>query len=101
MASRKEEIITFKVDDALAEGFRRMPNQSDSVRSLAGMMAVATLLSALFTSAGMMISYSLDLPSGSVIIVFAGLVYLVTLLLRSAIRTLRRSEGVTALEGEG
>lgn len=64
------------------------------VRTLAGMMAVATLLAALFTSAGMMISYSLDLPSGSVIIVFAGLMYLLTLLARNLLRRARRSEGV-------
>jgi zinc transport system permease protein len=70
------------------------------VRSLAGMMAVATLLAALFTSAGMMISYTLDLPSGSVIIVFAGLVYLITLLGRSGIRRLRRGEGAAFAEAE-
>lgn len=32
MASRKEEIITFKVDHALAEELRHMPNRSDFIR---------------------------------------------------------------------
>lgn len=61
------------------------------VRSLGGMMAGATLFAALFTSAGMIISYSTDLPSGSVIIVFAGGVYLIALAGRSVVRGRRRN----------
>ena len=59
-------------------------------RSLAAMMAGAVGFAALFTSAGMAISYAMDLPSGSVIIVFAGAVYLVALLGRSVLGVVRR-----------
>ncbi|MFP4302084.1 MAG: metal ABC transporter permease [Spirochaetaceae bacterium] len=61
------------------------------VRSLAGMMAIATLFAALFTSAGMAISYTVDLPTGSVIIVFAGTVYLLALAVRALLRRMERS----------
>jgi membrane protein implicated in regulation of membrane protease activity len=59
--------------------------------ALAGMMAVATLFAALFTSAGMMISYTIDLPTGSVIIVFAGAVYLLALAGRAILRRTKRA----------
>lgn len=63
-------------------------------RSLGGMMIGATAAAALFTSGGMMLSYTLDLPSGSVIIVFAGGVYLLTLAGRSVARQMNRKAGV-------
>lgn len=60
-------------------------------RSLAGMMAAATIVAALFTSSGMALSYALDLPTGSVIIVFAGTVYLIALVARRLLRLARSS----------
>jgi zinc transport system permease protein len=49
------------------------------VRSLGQMMVLATLLCMVFVSSGLAVSYSLDLPSGSVIILLAGSVYLLSL----------------------
>jgi len=49
-------------------------------RTLAGTMAVATGLSAVFTTVGLGISYTPDLPAGATIIVVAGLAYLLVLL---------------------
>jgi ABC-type Mn2+/Zn2+ transport systems, permease components len=45
-------------------------------KSLSKMMFLATLLSAFFSIAGLWISWELDLPAGSVIVVFSGAVYL-------------------------
>jgi zinc transport system permease protein len=45
-------------------------------RSLGGMMAGATLLSALFSTAGLAASWSLDLPAGATVVVIAGAVFL-------------------------
>jgi zinc transport system permease protein len=47
-------------------------------RSLWQMMVVGTLLSALFTTSGLAISYKPNLPAGATIIVLAGAVYLLT-----------------------
>ena len=44
-------------------------------RSLKQMMVMAVVFCALFTSVGLASSYSLDLPSGPVVIVLAGIVY--------------------------
>ncbi len=55
-------------------------------RSLRQMMLWASLFTVLFTSTGMGLSYVTDLPSGSVIIVFAGAVYLLAFLARWLIR---------------
>lgn len=46
-------------------------------RSIGGMMIWASILGLLFTVLGLWISYVLDLPTGSVIIVLAGMTYLV------------------------
>jgi zinc transport system permease protein len=54
-------------------------------RNLAGMMAVGTLLSALFSSGGLAISWAMDLPTGAVVVVFSGIVFLSA----SAFRILR------------
>src|SRR6056297_3402110 len=51
-------------------------------QSLAAMMGLAVLLGAVFTSGGLAISYAPDLPTGPVIIVLAGLAYLLAALLR-------------------
>jgi zinc transport system permease protein len=45
-------------------------------RNLAGMMAGAVILSALFAIAGLAASWSLDLPAGAVVVVIAGAVFL-------------------------
>ncbi len=50
--------------------------------SLAGMMGLAVLLGIAFTSGGLALSYAPDLPSGPVIIVLAGLAYLLAGLLK-------------------
>jgi zinc transport system permease protein len=45
-------------------------------KSLAGMMAGATLLSALFSVAGLATSWTADLPAGATVVVLAGAVFL-------------------------
>ena len=51
-------------------------------RTLAGMMALASLLGALFTTGGLALSYPPDLPPGATMILVAGVCYLAVLLLR-------------------
>ncbi len=58
-------------------------------RTLLGMMAVATVSSIVFTAGGMVLSYAADLPSGSVIIVFAAAVYFLLAAARVAVRRVR------------
>jgi zinc transport system permease protein len=50
--------------------------------TLAGMMSLAVLLSALFTTTGLGVSFHFDLPAGAVTIVLAGLTYVVVAILR-------------------
>ncbi len=50
------------------------------VRSLGKMMLLATLLGALFTVLGLLISYTPDLPAGATIILVAGVTYMISLL---------------------
>ncbi len=59
-------------------------------RNLAGMMAVATVCSAIFTTAGLAASWSLDLPAGAMVVVLSGAVFLVTAAV-TAMRARRRS----------
>jgi zinc transport system permease protein len=54
--------------------------------SLAAMMGLAVLLGMAFTAGGLAISYAPDLPSGPVIIVLAGLAYLLAALARRGAR---------------
>jgi len=49
-------------------------------RSLGQMMVLGGLLSALFTTAGLWVSYEADLPSGATAVVITGATYLLTLL---------------------
>lgn len=49
---------------------------AQSARSLSGMMVISTLLTVLFISAGIAVSYMSDWPAGPTIILVAGLVYL-------------------------
>lgn len=62
-----------------------------TAKSLGGMMVFGTLFSALFSVAGLAASWSLDLPSGAVIVVIAGAVFLAA----SALRVLRIRWGRT------
>lgn len=50
------------------------------VHSLAGMMAIATLLGGLFTTLGLAFSYAPDLPAGPTMILLAGGVYVLSAL---------------------
>lgn len=55
-------------------------------RRLWQMMALATVFSILFTTAGLAISYKPDLPAGATIIVLAGATYLVVVVLSRLLR---------------
>lgn len=50
-------------------------------RSMAGMMAFSVLLSAVFTTGGLVLSYVFDLPSGATIIILSALGYIIGSLL--------------------
>jgi zinc transport system permease protein len=54
--------------------------------SLAAMMGVAVVLGMVFTAGGLAVSYAPDLPSGPVIIVLAGMTYLLAALFRRSAR---------------
>jgi zinc transport system permease protein len=56
------------------------------------MMVLATVLSAVLTTAGLAVSYSPNLPAGATIIVLAGATYLATTLLAGPIAALRRKD---------
>ena len=58
-------------------------------RTLRGMMVVASLLAVGFTTAGLAVSYSPDLPAGATTIVIAGAAYLLVLVLRRAVSAVR------------
>lgn len=68
------------------------------VRTLGAMMVLAVAIGVVFNGAGLAISYTIDLPSGAVIILLIGFSYLLSAALkrararRSAIRALMRSE---------
>jgi len=57
--------------------------------TLRGMMALASLLAISFTTAGLAVSYSPDLPAGATTIVIAGAVYLLVLVLRRVVAGIR------------
>jgi zinc transport system permease protein len=59
-------------------------------RNLWQMIIAAMVLSALFCTAGLWISYEPNLPAGAVVIVIAGLVYLLAALGQVLVRRLRR-----------
>ncbi|MCX7015793.1 MAG: metal ABC transporter permease [Candidatus Sumerlaeota bacterium] len=58
-------------------------------RSLWQMMGLSILLSVVFTTAGLALSYSPDLPAGATIIVLAGAVYLIVAVAHASFRGLR------------
>ena len=51
-------------------------------RSLVQMMIIASILGALFTTSGLIVSYQPNLPAGATIIVIAGLAYLIATVLK-------------------
>lgn len=57
--------------------------------SLGRMMVVASLLGWVFTTLGLMISYTSNLPTGATIIVIAGISYLVSFVIQGFIGTMR------------
>jgi zinc transport system permease protein len=65
-------------------------------QTLLGMMSVATLLGMSFTSIGLAISYSPDLPSGATIILLAGLAYILSTIFRGVLKRLRRRLSIKA-----
>ncbi len=75
------------------------------VHSLGGMMAIAMLLGAAFTSGGLALSYGPDLPAGPTMILLAGAVYVVSALgsgLRARLRARRGSSALAPVPlGEG
>jgi zinc transport system permease protein len=61
-------------------------------RSLGQMMILASLLGAVFTTAGLVASYRPDLPAGATIIVIAGIAYLAATVLKGLASRFHRSE---------
>ena len=59
------------------------------VRSLSHMMVIATLLGCVFTSGGLALSYAPDLPVGPVIILLAGLAYVLSALVSGLFAKIR------------
>lgn len=59
-------------------------------KTLTKIMLLATLLSALFTTSGLALSYSPDLPAGATIIIVAGAVYLITIVFKGCGAVLKR-----------
>lgn len=58
--------------------------------TLAQMMVLSALLSAVFTSGGLALSYGPDLPAGATIILLAGAVYLAAILIRVVLSRLAK-----------
>ena len=61
-----------------------------AARNLAGMMVLSTIFSALFTVAGLYASWSLDTPSGAMVVVFAGAVFLSAAVIRLIVAAIKR-----------
>ncbi|MDD5475541.1 MAG: metal ABC transporter permease [Syntrophales bacterium] len=59
------------------------------VRRLAGLMVLSIIFTAIFTSAGLFISYEADLPAGATTIMIAGISYFLVLALSRAFRCFR------------
>jgi zinc transport system permease protein len=59
-------------------------------RTLAQMMVLSAVLSAVFTSGGLALSYGPDLPAGATIILVAGAVYVAAILIRVALSRLAK-----------
>ncbi|MBT3276249.1 MAG: iron chelate uptake ABC transporter family permease subunit [Spirochaetales bacterium] len=61
-------------------------------KNLWQMMLASSLLTMVFSSTGLALSYSADTPSGSMIILVAGGIYLIALLLNNVFRRLRQKK---------
>ena len=55
-------------------------------RRLTGMMALSVIFCCIFTVAGLAVSYAMDLPSGPVIILLAGITYIVVIVVSAFMR---------------
>jgi len=66
-------------------------------RNLASLMVGATLCSALFTVAGLAASWSLDAPSGALVVVIAGAAFLIATLAQLVARNIARSRATRRL----
>jgi zinc transport system permease protein len=60
-------------------------------RTLSGMMVLATILGIIFTTSGLWVSYDNNLPTGATIIIIAGVVFLLSNILKSMIGKHRSS----------
>lgn len=65
------------------------------LNSLGRMMLAASVLGALFTTAGLIISYVADLPSGATIILVAGLAYMISTLFNQLLQRHRKMQQVS------
>jgi zinc transport system permease protein len=63
-------------------------------KNLWQMMVASALLTMVFTSGGLAVSYIVDVPSGSMIIVVAGCFYLLSLIARWGIMRISRKKGI-------
>ncbi len=72
----------------MATGLLTIPSAVSSlfVKNLKQMMIFSALFTALFTTTGIGVSYSTDLPSGSMIIVVAGAIYFIAIFIRTIVR---------------
>lgn len=61
------------------------------VNSIRRMMLLAVIFSVLITTSGLIISYEPDLPSGSTIIILAGLFYVLTIVVQDVARRFRNN----------
>lgn len=59
---------------------------SQFVSSIKRMMLLSVIFSALITTAGLVISYEPDIPSGSMIIILAGIFYILSIIIQGAIK---------------
>ena len=62
-------------------------------QSLLGMMAWAIILSGFFTSLGLKISFDMNMPTGSIIIMVAGITYLISILIKKPVKKLGHKQG--------
>lgn len=65
------------------------------LNSLGKMMLAASLLGMLFTTAGLVVSYVADLPSGASIILIAGFAYLISTMFNQILQRQRKSQKVS------
>ncbi|OHV11922.1 metal ABC transporter permease [Kushneria phosphatilytica] len=68
------------------------------VRSLAGMMLVASLVSMAFISAGLGVAWQVDLPAGATIVLLTGIGYIVSLAGHRLHRMIRRRQAISKSE---